>query len=131
MKQSIIHYACMLFILAACADFTELNHKTITEPSNNISLSEINRIDFSRIVSPQTKSGNTLSKEIIPIIEGADTLLYIINYGREEGWVLASADKRMPQIVALSKKGRFDLNSASRNTNLAAWMNTTIKNDSI
>ena len=49
------------------------------------------------------------SKVITPVVEGLDTLLFIINYENDGGWVLASADKRVPLINARSKTGHFDV----------------------
>lgn len=112
-------------IVASCSQFEErtIAEERANKPTYNVSFSEINRIDFSRIVSPQTKAGNVLSKVITPIVEGQDTLMYVINYGEKEGWVLASADRRTPQIIAMSEKGQFDENAI--NENLRAWIDAT------
>ena len=74
------------------------------------------------MVSPQTKAGSFLSKEITPIIEKADTLLYVINYGDADGWVIASGDKRTPMIMAMSEKGRFNLDMLSINKGVGIWL---------
>ena len=56
-----------------------------------------------------TKSSGNLSKEITPIVVGADTLLYIINYENQSGWVIASGDKRSPLILAMGENDNFDI----------------------
>lgn len=132
MKDSFFYlFVVSSLLFASCND---LNNNPVTQDSSqrrssySVSLSEINRIDFSRMVSPVTKSDSPLTKEITPVVESADTLLYIINYGDSEGWVLAPADKRAPQIIAMSKTGHFDLNEVSSNKSLSAWLENAKKN---
>ena len=75
------------------------------------------------MISPQTKAGNFLTREITPITRNTDTLLYVINYGDADGWVIASGDKRTPVIIAMSEKGRFDLDGLSaKNRGVATWL---------
>ena len=124
MKQLFLTLLTFLLLIAAC---TEIDNRLGSEntqalTSYNISLSEINRMDFSRLVSPKTKTG-TLSKEITPILESTDTLLYIINYGKEEGWVLAAADKRVPLILAKAEDDNLDLEKVAEVPALAEWLN--------
>ena len=122
MKRIVFVLGVALLLLSSCSQISEpANVELAPTPSYSISFSEINRIDFSRLVAPQTKAGS-VSKEITPVVEQADTLLYIINYGNDEGWVLASADKRVPLINAQSKTGHFDLETAARNKALMAWI---------
>ena len=122
MKRIVFVLGVALLLLSSCSQISEpANVELAPTPSYSISFSEINRIDFSRLVAPQTKAGS-VSKEITPVVEQADTLLYIINYGNDEGWVLASADKRVPLINARSKTGHFDLETAARNKALMAWI---------
>lgn len=124
MKQVVnILFSCLM-LLVAC---TEIDDRSSQEnapakPSYNISLSDISKIDFSRMVTPQTKASGTLNKVITPIVQETDTLLYVINYGQKEGWVLAPGDKRLPRILALSETGSFDLESASENIGLMTWL---------
>ena len=130
MKYRKLALISLLLLFAACTEIDDRSSQenTLAKPSYNISLSDINKIDFSRMISPQTKAGGTLSKEITPIVEEADTLLYIINYGKGDGWLLASADKRLPLINALSKTGRFDLETAARNKALMTWIDELKEN---
>ena len=124
MKHLLLSLAFCVLLITACNqadEYSELD-KTVPQSTFNISLSEINRIHFSDMSSPQTKAGEMQSKEITPVVEGLDTLLYIINYENDGGWVLASADKRVPLINARSKTGHFDLETAARNKALMAWI---------
>ena len=124
MKKQILTFVLLLMALWACTEMEEtcVEDHTSKQISYGVSLSEINRIDFTSMLSPQTKTAGVLSKEITPIVEGKDTLLYIINYGKDEGWVLASADKRTPLIVATSENGSFNLKTVSENKGLSIWL---------
>ena len=124
MKYLFLSLAFCVLFFTACSQVDDYSSfdESAKQPSYNISLSEINRIDFSGIVSPQTKAGGMQSKEITPVVEGLDTLLFIINYENDGGWVLASADKRVPLINARSKTGHFDLETAAQNKALMTWI---------
>ncbi|MBQ3742264.1 MAG: C10 family peptidase [Bacteroidales bacterium] len=124
MKHLFLSLAFCVLFFTACSQVDEYSSfdESAKQPSYNISLSEISRIDFSGIVSPQTKTGGMQSKVITPVVEGLDTLLFIINYENDGGWVLASADKRVPLINARSKTGHFDLETAAQNKALMTWI---------
>lgn len=124
------HFFSIVFLLVAIVACSQLEapimlpEEAAPVSSYNITLSEINRIDFSRLIAPQTKASTSLSKEITPIVEDADTLLYVINYGDNDGWVLASADRRTSAVMAMGETGDFDYQTALTNDGLAAWLNT-------
>ena len=127
MKTHFFFLAVLLLLLASCSQVEQMEEQVI--PSNvevpasyNISLADINRIDFSRMITSQTKAASSLSKEITPIVEDADTLLYVINYGDAEGWVLAAADKRAPIIMAMGENGQFDLEMLNINKGVRVWL---------
>lgn len=124
MKYRKLALISLLLLFAACTEIDDRSSQenALAKPSYNISLSDINKIDFSRMVSPQTKAGGTLLKEITPIVESADTLLYVINYEKDGGWILASADKRVPLVVARAETGRFDLQEISHHKGLSIWL---------
>lgn len=129
MKKIVLLVLCAAgFLLSSCSQISE--SEAVDDPqgaaSYNISFSEINRIDFSQLVAPQTKAGS-VSKVITPIVEKADTLLYIINYGNDEGWILASADKRAPLIMAMSEADSFDLTKVATIPALSEWLNRVKK----
>lgn len=51
---------------------------------------------------------------IEPILgEDRDTLMYILNFGRGEGWKIISADSRTPAIIAEGENGYFSLEEGS------------------
>lgn len=47
-------------------------------------------------------------KSIEPIISGQDTLLYFVNYAKDQGWVVLSGDKRTEAILASSTTGNLN-----------------------
>ena len=114
-------------ILASCSQLPQMDeyvHLVGSEEmtSYDISSSEINRMDFSRMIEPKTKATMTLTKEITPVVERTDTLLYVINYGDSNGWVIASGDKRTPIILAMSETGHFDIDLLPiKNKGVATW----------
>ena len=50
-------------------------------------------------------------KEFTPIVQNGDTLLYLINYKDDKGWVIISGDKRTSGILGYDDKGSFELES--------------------
>ncbi|MDE7414385.1 MAG: C10 family peptidase [Muribaculaceae bacterium] len=51
-----------------------------------------------------------------------DTLYYLINYENENGFALMSADRRIPELLAISEEGNLDLNDTTFNKGLAAFI---------
>lgn len=47
-------------------------------------------------------------KSIEPLTSGQDTLLYFVNYAKDQGWVVLSGDKRTEAILASSTAGRIN-----------------------
>lgn len=47
-------------------------------------------------------------KSIEPVMSGQDTLLYFVNYAKDQGWVVLSGDKRTEAILASSTVGSIN-----------------------
>lgn len=47
-------------------------------------------------------------KSIEPVTSGQDTLLYFVNYAKDQGWVVLSGDKRTEAILASSTVGSIE-----------------------
>ena len=47
-------------------------------------------------------------KSIEPVTSGQDTLLYFVNYAKDQGWVVLSGDKRTEAILASSTTGSIN-----------------------
>lgn len=63
-----------------------------------------------------TKSGQNMSVEEISDQNTGNPLLYVVNFGENNGFVVISASKKCTPILAFSDKGSFDLgeNSAAK-----------------
>ena len=59
-------------------------------------------------------------KKITPIVHKGDTLVYLVNYEENKGWLIVSGDKRTPGILAYSDKGSFE--TASLNPGQMTWL---------
>lgn len=66
---------------------------------------------------PSTRGGDI---SVIPYLSRQDTVMYIINYGKDRGWQILSADSRTPHVLAESGSGVFELDV--NNPGLLAWM---------
>jgi len=53
-------------------------------------------------------------KAITPIIHGGDTLLYLVNYKDDKGWIVISGDKRTSGILAYADNGLFETESLNQ-----------------
>ncbi|MBO4964807.1 MAG: C10 family peptidase [Muribaculaceae bacterium] len=58
------------------------------------------------------------------LTNGADTLLYLINYSDNAGFALVSADRRLPAIYAISDEGHFEFADTLQNPGLSFFMKT-------
>lgn len=70
--------------------------------SNSVSMQDLSYYLTTFKNLPETKSTNV---DIQPIVEGADTLLYLVNY--EHGWELLTADIRAPRVIAKADDGNM------------------------
>jgi hypothetical protein len=66
--------------------------------------------------STQTKA----LEKIQPIVHHSDTLLYIVNYKNNKGWLVISGDKRTEAILAYSNEGFFEPEKS--NAGVAIWL---------
>ncbi len=78
---------------------------------NHVSLNEIHQVisrDF-----PITKTHGYSYKVNPYISENQDTLMYVVNFGSNDGWKIYSSDKRTPAILAEGENGYFSLEDGS------------------
>lgn len=64
------------------------------------------------------------SSSIIPIVDGKDTVMYIVNYS--EGWELVSANRNFGPIVAHADSGYLTENDLASNPALESYISTVI-----
>ncbi len=74
---------------------------------------------FVRILN-NSESKDSLSFEIEPIVYSGDTLLYVVNYAKNNGWLIVSGDKRTESILATSDEGEFSFEEA--NPGVLTWL---------
>lgn len=72
------------------------------------------------------KKPDIVIKEIVPIVKGVDTLLYIVNFTNDKGWKIISGDKRTTPELSSSKSGEFLLKDA--NPGVAIWLDEICSN---
>lgn len=74
---------------------------------------------FVRILN-NSESKDSLSFEIEPVVYSGDTLLYVVNYAKNKGWLIVSGDKRTESILATSDEGKFSFEEA--NPGVLTWL---------
>lgn len=86
-------------------------------------------VDFSFNVSPRTASyfvekyaSQKEVKSIDPIIVDGDTIMYLVNFLNENGWMILSADKRVYPILTEHDKGNFPEKGLNNGMNI--WFTT-------
>ncbi len=117
-----------ILICSGCADKDEYSIQTpilpiadIDNSGHNVTLNQV--ISYANRNSHTTKGGEC-NYRIEPYQNAAgDTLMYIINYGDNEGWQVLSSDKRTPAIIAEGYTGRFSIKEGSEGFRL--WMDRT------
>jgi hypothetical protein len=96
------------------------NQKIESNPKFNVSLSSVQA--FVEILNKDVDG--ILRKEvetIQPIDYLGDTLLYLVNYKEDKGWVVISGDKRTTAILAYSDKGSLNLNTLKNQPGPLVW----------
>jgi hypothetical protein len=58
--------------------------------------------------------------KILPVAQYGDTLLYVVNYKDDKGWLIVSGDKRSESVLACGGRGAFDFNTD--NPGIATWL---------
>jgi hypothetical protein len=95
----------LLAAIAACSrEYTPPASPNLPEISlsrnNSITLDDIHEYLSGYKNIKDTKSA---SISVETVLEGADTVMYLINY--QDGWELLSADRRAPRVFAIGEKG--------------------------
>ena len=54
----------------------------------------------------------------------ADTLFYVVNYSGNNGFAVLSADRRLPEVYAISDEGHLDMNDTVENKGLAVFFSS-------
>lgn len=126
----------MMALLSSCADSEttpvseSLNQEGVY--STKLSVAEaLNRADAlfdeisngSRSANREIESVEILTSEPSTRAEGvSDTLLYLVNYTNNQGYVLLGSDIRMPDVYAISDSGHLDRESIDGNEMLSDFV---------
>lgn len=94
---------------------TSLTYGEESTPSYAISRNTVERF-IASLVNETRQVG-----DILPIMKGADTLLYIVNFRNNAGWYIVSGDKRTEYILAQKGSGHLDL--TEDNPGVDIWIN--------
>lgn len=70
--------------------------------------SKITMADLPSILRPSSLTKGTSPCVIEPIVQGKDTVLFLVNY--DDGWELLSADRRVGTVLASSEHGSMTAN---------------------
>lgn len=128
MKTKTFFYFCALLPLLSCSqeEVLEVEKPAITIDANKITPEQAIKNANSYFVGLShvpTKSGNRIVEDIKAIgsksistrasEDPVDTLLYVINYANDEGFIVMGADKRALPVYGISDSGKFvvDVNS--------------------
>lgn len=129
-------FALCAFLLFSCSnddfDDVDVEDKSSNSSLNHVTTNEVRQ--FVKKLSPEifnygnekslrtsgTKAERRIS-EILPIIQNSDTVIQIVNYLDNKGFVIISTDRSASTpVLAFSNKGYFDLNNL--NDPLVAWL---------
>ena len=117
------------FILLMLADCTKepapakaALHEAVAAQDNFVSIGQV--LDFAAKKHPLTKASGEPDFDVAPYCSNAgDTLLYIVNYGDNDGWQILSSDARTPAVIAEGETGSFSLTEGS--PAVQVWLDCT------
>ena len=117
------------FILLMLADCTKeiapakaALHEAVAAQDNFVSIGQV--LDFAAKKHPLTKATGEPDFDVAPYCgSSGDTLLYIVNYGDNDGWQILSSDARTPAVIAEGETGSFSLTDGS--PAVQVWLDCT------
>jgi len=124
MKRIIPSLILMAFLFGCSQIDDDFNLQTKSEDTQTI--------NYNVTIESATKFTNILDKgaktieSIRPIAMASDTLLYVVNYSNNEGWIIISGDKRTQSILASSENGKFDVENS--NPGVQLWFDDMAEN---
>ncbi len=106
-----------ILALSSCCDLEEFADDQMEEDSiESFNVSQA----LARYMVEQTEK-NRLIKNIIPIVDDGDTLMYVCNF--TDGWMVISGDKRTVPVLSAGDKGCIAINGEEMNARF--WMDET------
>jgi hypothetical protein len=95
------------------------NPKVEPNPKFNVGLASVNAL-VEILNKDESGALRKEVKEIKPIVHNLDTLLYLVNYTDNNGWIVISGDKRTSSILAYADEGLLKLDLL--NPGQAIWL---------
>lgn len=109
MSRLILALSSICFLLVCC---TQIEYED-TASVQNLCVVQDNHVSellvrdlISRLHPTKSDTPSSYSLEAYTDAEN-DTLMYIVNYGAEEGWQIFSSDIRTPAVIAEGERGHF------------------------
>lgn len=126
MKKIVFSCIVGILLLSGCSrvddefDFQLSKSTSATNDKFDIGIKSVQK--FTEMLDGGVKN----VKSIKPIVNFRDTLLYVVNYENNQGWLIVSGDKRTQSILATSDNGTFDLDNS--NPGVKLWLDDIAEN---
>ena len=112
----------------AVPKFSNVNRQVSKSQAKELSLSVVTPIFNSESnikfkgKRPQKVSPITEYKDVQYIISDNDTLMYVINFGENDGYMIMSGDKGSFPIISFVDTGRVDVSAIDKSTSFGQWI---------
>ena len=121
-----IFLAIVLLMLADCTKEPSpakvSSDGSIVSQDNYVKIGQV--LEFAARKHPLTKASGEPDFDVSPYCgSSGDTLLYIVNYGDNDGWQILSSDARTPAVIAEGETGSFSLTEGS--PAVQVWLDCT------
>ncbi|MCM1290587.1 MAG: C10 family peptidase [Prevotella sp.] len=133
MKLEFVLPAIIAFVMIGCSSEEVLYEPDSMNKKNDHSVSLSEALNVADGMMMEISQNSTRTLRVVSSVEyklsekttranGADTLLYLVNYSDNQGFALLSADKRLPAIYAISDEGHFEFKDTLENAGLRLFM---------
>jgi hypothetical protein len=120
--KKIIYLLCIALVASSCSYEAAQQEDVATKSQRMAVLYNVNRdLAWEYAKSSCPLKAKLTEIDLQPIIEASDTVLYIINYGTNNGFQLIGADMRCSLPIASGNDKPFDINFYLENDNPRAW----------
>ncbi|MGN0223899.1 MAG: C10 family peptidase [Muribaculaceae bacterium] len=118
--------AIVLFSLYGCQNLNDEDLNSYLPKRNEIEIRTVEQaITIAKLVNPNSMQSRSESNSAYDVTiissyrgrtDGLDTLLYIVNYGDDDGFAIISAPNCVEPVLAFVENGRFDSEETSSNS---------------
>ena len=134
--KKLVYMFLLMVVLTSCASEDLLQSpEVVTENGTKIQPEEAvqSALAYMHQIFPETRGADRSDYVITPVRrvstrapqngeEYPDTLYYVINFGEDEGFALMGADRRLPDLLAISDMDNMNLEDTVFNRGLADFM---------